>query len=605
MAGIGGTADVQSHRWPDPAVRYLVKRAARAVVRRPWSVLRSPRQLRRWLRRTLAEAYIPPLDEQYEAWLARRPLTPEVQRRMEEDCERLAYRPVMSVVTPLHNTPERWLRAAVESVRSQIYPHWELCLADDASTQPHVSRVLSDYSRIDGRIRVVSLPRNLGIAGASNEALALATGDFVGLMDHDDELRPDALLEVVRLLNEQADLDIVYTDEDKKTLDGRRISPFFKPDWSPNLLLSCNYVGHFTVYRRSLLQDVGGFRSAFDGSQDYDVILRASERTSRIGHAPAPLYSWRMVSGSAAASERAKPYAYDAAVRALEEALRRRNQTGHVELTDAPGRYHVRPFLPASASVSIVVPTRDKAGLLRRCLSSVRARTSYAGYEVVVVDSAPNEPLPEDLRATVTHLVQYDRDGFNFSHAVNLGARAASGDYLLLLNDDTEVVSGDWMQALLQHAQRPEIGAVGARLLGRDGQPRHEGIVLGMSGRLAANISFPLWGLSDCLRDCSAVTAACLMTRREVFEQLGGFDEKLELAWNDVDYCLRARQAGYAVVYTPLAVLYHDEGSSRGEVRHPRDDWHFQERWGGPGELADPYYNGNFDRERGPFVLGR
>jgi GT2 family glycosyltransferase len=581
---------------------HLAARATLAFARRPWAAVRSPRELRRWLRRASAEAYTAPLEHQYQQWLKRHAFTPERRRSLEEECAALAYRPLVSIVMPVYNTQERWLREAIDSVRAQIYPHWQLCLADDASTEPHVSRVLTEYAGLDDRIQAVSLTENSGISGASNAALAVATGEFVAMLDHDDELQPDALFEVVRLLNQQPHLDIIYTDEDKKAGDGRRrISPFFKPDWSPNLLLSCNYIAHFLTYRRSLLDKTGGFRSAFDGSQDYDLILRASEQTARIGHIALPLYSWRMISGSAAASEEAKPYAYEAAVRALEEAMQRRKMPGRVEETDVPGIYHVRPHLPEQPRISVIIPTRDKAGLLRRCLGALSSHTSYPACEIIVVDSALQEPVPDDLRPAVTALVAYEGDGFNFSRAINLGASRARGEYLLLLNDDTEATVGGWLEAMLEQARRPEVGVAGARLLGRDGEPQHEGIVLGIWGLPAANLPFRHWGLGDCLRDCSAVTAACMMTRREVFDKLGGFDEGMRLGWNDVDYCLRARQAGYAVVYTPAAVLRHDEGSTRGATPHPDDDAFFRRRWGNP---DDPFYNRNFDRERGPFVLG-
>jgi GT2 family glycosyltransferase len=582
-------------------LRHLVARAARALLRRPWAAIRSPRELRRWLRRANAEAYAAPLEHQYQEWLKRHALTPERQRALENECAALAYKPLVSIVTPVYNTPERWLREAIDSVRAQIYPHWQLCLADDASTAAHVGRVLSEYADPDERIQIVTLSDNSGISGASNAALAAATGEFVAMLDHDDELQPDALFEVVKLLNQQPDLDIIYTDEDKKSRDGSRISPFFKPDWSPNLLLSCNYVAHFLTYRRSLLDKTGGFRSEFNGSQDYDLILRASEQTSRIAHIPLPLYSWRMISGSAAASEQAKPYAYEAAARALVEALRRRGLPGRVEATEVPGIYQSRPELQEKPLVSVIIPTRDKAGLLRRCLTALRSHTKYPASEIIVVDSAPEEPLPDDLKAAITTLVPCEGEGFNFSRAINLGANHARGVYLLLLNDDTEAMAEGWLEAMLEQAQRAEVGIVGARLLGRNGEPQHEGIVLGVWGLPAANLPFRHWGLGDCLRDCSAVTAACLMTRRDVFLQLGGFDEGMRLGWNDVDYCLRARQAGFAVVYTPAAVLRHNEGSTRGATPHPDDDAFFRRRWGNP---EDPFYNSNFDRERGLFVLG-
>ena len=579
---------------------HLAYRAARVLVRRPWSAVRTPREFRRWLRRTLAEIYTEPLERQYQQWLKRRAITPERRHVWEAECSALAYRPLVSIITPVHNTPERWLREAIESVRTQIYSHWQLCLADDASTDPRVSRVLSEYAQLDDRIRVVALAENGGISAASNAALTAATGEFVSMLDHDDELQPEALLEVVKLVNEKPDLDIIYTDEDKKTRDGRRINPFFKPDWSPNLLLSCNYIAHLLTYRRTLVETLGGFRTEFDGSQDYDLILRASEQTTQIGHVPLPLYSWRMISGSAAASERAKPYAYKAAAKALAHAMERRNIPGRVEEAGVPGIYRMRPRVPGEPLVSVIIPTRDKAGLLGRCLTAMRSHSRYPAREIIVVDSAPEEPLPEHLESAITKLVPFEDRVFNFSRAVNLGAARASGEFLLLLNDDAEATANGWLEAMLEQAQRREIGVVGARLVDRHGEPNHEGIVLGIWGMPAANLAFRYWGLGDCLRDCSAVTAACMMTRRDVFNELGGFDEGMRLGWNDVDYCLRARRAGYSVVYSPAAVLRHDESATRGATPHFEDDIFFRRRWGIP---DDAFYNFNFDRERGPFVL--
>jgi len=580
--------------------RHLAARAARGILRRPWAAVRDPRDLRRWLRRTLAEVHTQPLEHQYQQWLGRRLLTPERRRRMDAECAALVYRPVISIITPVYNTPERWLRKAIESVRSQIYPQWQLCLADDASTDPQVKRVLSEYAGLDERIQVVALSQNSGISGASNAALTASGGEFVAMLDHDDELQPDALLEVVKLLNRQPDLDILYSDEDKKTQDGRRISPFFKPDWSPNLLLSCNYIAHLLAYRRSLVAKLGGFRSEFDGSQDYDLILRATEQTTQIGHIPLPLYSWRMISGSAASSERAKPYAYKAAAKALAEALERRNISGRVDNTEIPGIYRARPYVRSQSLVSVIIPTRDKAGLLLRCVSALQSCTSYRSYEIIVVDSAPDERLPVEFKTSIQSLVPYSGIPFNFSRAINLGAGEARGEYLLLLNDDTEAIADGWLESMLEHAQRREVGVVGARLVDRHGEPNHEGVVLGMWGLPAANLAFRHWGLGDCLRDCSAVTAACMMTRRDVFDQLSGFDEGMSLGWNDIDYCLRARQAGYSVVYSPGAVLRHTEGATRGTTPHQDDDLFFRRRWSDP---IDPFYNTNFDRERGPFAL--
>lgn len=592
-------------RWAAPAgsrrhrLYLLWIKGIEAVLRRPSALLRNPLSAARWAKRVLASSHVLPLDVQYQAWLQRHSLTPRRRQELAQVAAHLQYQPLISIITPVFNAPEAWLREAIESVRGQIYPRWELCLANDGSTAAHVPQVLGEYARAEPRIKVTHLPQNQGIAAATNEALKLATGEFVGFLDHDDVLQPHALLEVVQRLNQEPDLDLIYSDEDKIAADGRRVDPFFKPDWSPDLLLCGNYLTHFLVYRRSLLEKVGGPRSEMDGAQDWDLVLRATEMTSRIGHIPLPLYSWRMAPGSAASSARAKPYAYPAARRALKEALARRGWQGEVEETAIPRQYRVRYPLPKEALVSIIIPTRDKAGLLRRCLNSIARKTSYEPYQVVVVDSAPQEPLPPYLKRFSPRLLLLPYQGpFNFARAVNLGVSHSQGEYLLLLNDDTEVVNADWLQAMLEHAQRSEVAAVGARLLYPDGRVQHEGMVLGLRGWSAANVHFDYMRLGECIRNCSAVAGTCLMTRRAVFAELGGFDEAFALVHSDVDYCLRARQKGYLIVYTPYATLYHREGASRGNLHPAADEQLFRRRWGNPGERPDPYYNPNFDRQQ-------
>ena len=581
---------------------HLTARAVELVLDEGWLTLfRRALRLRFRTQRGLVSAELPPLDVQYQVWRQRRSITEERRRALTEDVTRLRHLPLISIVTPVYNTPEAWLRDAIESVRAQIYHHWQLCLVDDGSTKPHVRRVLDEYQRLDPRVNVTILPQNQGIVAATNEAIRLATGDFVAFLDHDDELAPDALLELARRLDREPDLDIIYTDEDKKAEDGRHIMPFFKADWSPDLLLSCNYLSHLTVYRRILLQELGGLRTGLDGAQDYDLALRATERTSRIGHIPLPLYTWRIVPGSTAGSDRAKPYAFKAAVRALTESLARRGWQVEVQETAIPRWYRVRYPLPPDALISIIIPTRDKGGLLRRCLRSIGRRTSYTDYEVIVVDSAPQEPRPEfPLRAPL-RFVPY-AEPFNYARAINLGATHARGDYLLFLNDDTEVLSPGWLEAMLEHAQRPGVAAVGARLLYPDGRVQHEGVVLGLLGS-ASNVSFDYLNLGRCIRNCAAVAAACMMSRKTVFQELGGFDEGFRLAFNDIDYCLRARQRGDLIVYTPYAELLHYEGASRGGLHPEEDEKLFRARWGDPKDQLDPYYNPNFDRQKPPFTL--
>ena len=537
---------------------------------------------------------------QYQLWLQRHRLTPQDAARMQAALKDFAYTPLISVVTPVYDTDEVWLRKAIESVRAQIYPHWELCLVNDGSTKPHVREILDQYVAAEPRVRVEHLPGNQGIAGASTHGLRLATGDFVALLDHDDELPPEALFEVVKRLNEDANLDLIYTDEDKLEPGGQRVEPFFKPDWSPDLLLSMNYITHLSVFRRSLLEEIGGFRLGFDGSQDYDLLLRFSERARQIAHIPQILYHWRKAPGSAAASTAAKPFAYEAARRAIEDAVRRRGYEAQVDCA-LPGQYSVRYKLKGTPLVSIIIPTRDRWSLLRECLRSIEEKTRYANYEIIVLD---NDSAEADALHGLSAIANKWRvlpcpGPFNFSAFNNFGAAQARGEYFVFLNNDTQVVEPDWLTAMLEQAQRPEVGAVGARLHYPDNRIQHAGLVLGVGGvadhafkGLPGN-AFTYFAFASVVRNCSAVTAACMMVPRRVFEEIGGFDEQLPVALNDVDLCLRLRQRGHLIVYTPFALLYHHESGTRGKLHPPKDDELVWRRWGDIIRKGDPYYNPN------------
>jgi len=585
----------------------LLKKSGRIVLREGWwAFLKRAVRVWRWLpnlRRTAAADDGLCLNDQYQLWLKANAITPERARQMRQQAEAFAYKPLVSIVVPVYNPEETWLREAIESVRSQIYENWELCLADDASTRRGVRTVLREYAKVAPRIKVKLLEKNVGIAEASNAALALASGEFVGLLDHDDELKPDALFEVVKLLNEDADLDYIYSDEDKREPDGRLVEPFFKPDWSPDLLTAVNYVTHFSVFRREVIERAGGFRKGYDGSQDYDLVLRVTEMTDRIAHIARPLYSWRKVPGSAAAAVRAKDFALRAAKKALKDALSRRGFEGEVEKGLAVGRYRVRYETRGTPKVSIIIPTRDRADMLRRCIESIRKKSTYKNYEIVVVDNDSREQETLDYLASFKGRVVRYPHAFNFAAIINTAAREAGGEYLLLLNNDTEVITPGWIEALLEHAQRPEVAAAGARLLYPDGRVQHEGIIMNLGGGSAGNVDHGgYFGLGECTRNCTAVTGACMMVRKSVFWELGGFDEQLRVAFNDVDFCLRAREKGYWIVYTPYATLYHDESASRGSLHPDEDEQLFRKRWGKPGDFRDPYYNPNLDILR-PFNI--
>lgn len=585
-------------------------RALRMIARQGWGafllhLLQPWLWVPRMFRRALPKAVTP--DERYELWLYLNVLGPRPMRRKRRELRNLTHRPTISVVIPTYNSEPEWLGAAIDSVRHQLYPNWELCIADDASTREETLVSLRRFAATDSRIKVVYLENNQGIAGASNAALELATGEFVGLLDHDDELKPNALFEVVRELNRNGEVDYLYSDEDKKELDGRLTEAFFKPGWSPDLLLSVNYVTHFSVFRKELLDRLGGFRLGYDGSQDYDLVLRATELTDRVRHISLPLYTWRKVPGSAATQVGAKDYAYEAGRRALADAIERRGHSGRVEEAMINGRYRVRYNIAGDPSVLLIIPTRDKVDLLRACVESVRRRSTYRNYEIMIVDNQSQEPETlEYLAAFDGRVLPYPHE-FNYARMMNVAVQEAGDpDFLLLLNNDTEVIAAEWIEAMVEHGQRQDVGFVGARLLFPDGKPQHEGIAVGLGG-VASNLDhggqhFGYFDLGETIRNCSAVTGACLLTRPEVFRELGGFEERLRVAFNDVDLCLRAREKGYVIVYTPYALLYHEESSTRGKLHPEEDERFFCSRWGKPFELEDQYYNLNFSR-RQPFRL--
>lgn len=549
---------------------------------------------------------VPNLDHQYQIWLQQHALTEERQRALRGAAQRLTYCPTFSILMPVFNTAPEFLRLAIQSVLRQVYPQWELCIVDDGSTDPAVRPILEEFSLADPRIRILFHETNRGIAAATNTALQMATGEFIGLLDHDDELWPNALYECAKLLNEHPEADMLYSDEDKISPDGQHHTPFFKPDWSPDLLTSMMYTCHFSVFRRSLVLEIGGFRSEFDGSQDYDLTLRFTEKTDRIYHIPTILYSWRTVSGSGAARSEEKPYAIVAARRALEDALARRGIAGVVEPGVAPGRWHVRYRIAGSPSITLVIPAGGNLGCLAMALDSVLQHTEYSNFEVLVLDNSDGNGvyrLVSSRQETYSNIryLEFRHRPFNFSANIDFAARHVTTPYIAFINDDVTVVEANWLEAMLEHAQRPEVGVVGAKLLYPDGSIQHAGVVLGIGG--VAGHAFKRYPpkhhgpfhLIDVIRDVSAVTFACVVVRRAVFEEVGGLDsEHLPVAFNDVDFCLRVRKCGYRIVYTPLAVLHHHESATRHVLpsSFPGEVEFMQEVWGQKIK-DDPYYNRN------------
>ena len=541
----------------------------------------------------------------YKRWLE---LHEQEPPEVEKDIAGFVFRPTVSVITPVYNPEIRWLRKCIESVRAQSYREWQLCLCDDASTNPEVRRVLEEYAGADRRIRLHRSPKNQGISLASNAAMALAEGEYIALLDHDDEIAPDALYWAVKLLQQHRDADIIYSDEDKLEPDGSRSEPFFKPDWSPEYLQSCMYTGHLTFYRRSLVERVGGFRAGFEGSQDHDLMLRASEHTNAIHHIPKILYHWRKAEGSAAGTSDAKPYAFAAAKRALADFGAKRRPGAEVVEGAWKGQFRVRYPVKEDEKISVIIPTRDKLPVLRACLNSIAGKTSYRNYEILIVNNNSREAETLQYLESAPHRVLQFSEEFNFSRINNFAVRHASGKYLLFLNNDTEVISPEWMTSMLEWAQQPEIGAVGAKLIYPNQTIQHVGVVLGLGGVAGHPLTGEpkdtarYFGVGQMTRNWAAVTAACMMVRREAFEAIGGFDEELKVAFNDVDLCLQLLRRGLHNLVTPYAQLYHRESASRGYTLDPKEVGYMKSKWGALLE-NDPYYNPNLTLQAGDFGL--
>lgn len=552
-------------------------------------------------------------DLNYQLWLlqeAKR--VKDLLSSASEDIAKFSYKPVISILVPVWNTNLTYLERAIESVSHQIYPFWELCIANDGSDKPGIIELLESFRSRDRRINIINLPEHTGIAGATNAALNLSTGDFVGFLDHDDELAPHALLQVARLLNEQPQLDVVYSDEDRVIGDSRRCDPIFKPDWSPDLLLSMNYIGHFLVVKRSLVKQVGGLRPEADGSQDYDLVLRVTERTRRIVHIPEILYHWRLTPDSITNRPQSRESALDRGGQVLSTALTRQGIQGQV-IQIGEGRYRIIYKVHGDSLVSIIIPTKDKVKMLRRCIDSILEKSSYRNYEIIIVDNNSEDSTTLEYFRVIEgmdtcKLIPFT-ERFNYARINNFAVGQAKGEYLLFLNNDTEVISPDWLEEMMGYAQQPRVGAVGAKLLFPNNTIQHGGIIMGLRG-VAGHAFYGVpasdagyMDLAKVSRNCAAVTGACLMMRRNLFEEIGGFDEQLEIAYNDVDLCLRLIQRGYYVVWTPHAVLYHHESASRGHYQPEHNIRYFCEKWKTFLEAGDPFYNPNLALDRSDFMI--
>jgi len=554
-----------------------------------------------------------PIDP-YSAWQSVNQFTAARRTDVEQRLASAANLSLLSVVMPVYNPPLDLLSAAVDSVRNQVYANWELCIADDASTDAGVHAYLAQVAARDSRVRVVARDSNGNISAATNSAAQLASGEFLVLLDQDDLLTPDALAEIALCAAARTDADIIYSDDDKIDSSGRRFAPQFKPDWSPELLLGYMYFSHVFAVRRSLYTRVGGMRLGFEGSQDYDFALRASEQARAIAHVPQVLYHWRVLPGSTAASGAAKPQSFEAGRRAVQEALQRRGIAGSARQPEWARKADVGIFAiefpDDGPKVSIIIPTRNGLSILRRCIDSLAA-TTYGNYEVIVIDNDSDDPATIQYLGQLPHRVERisnPRGRFNFAFINNRAAERASGDLLLFLNNDTEVIEPRWLSQMVGYAGFAGVGAVGARLLFPDKRIQHAGIVHGYYRGLAgpAFKLAPAWdngylSYARVARNYSAVTAACLLTPRRIFAEVGGFDEvNFEVAYNDVDYCYRLAGRGLRSVYCADAELYHHEGHSRGFFDRPQEIAAFRRKYSG---MRDPYYSPHLSLDDERFTI--
>lgn len=545
------------------------------------------------------------------------------EQQLQNQLASLAYQPLISLVVPVFKPDRTHLEQCVRSLLDQSYGNWELCISDDASGDDDLEQYLRTLSINDTRIKIIFREANGNISANTNSALTLATGEFVALLDQDDELSIHALYEIVSRLNQNQNAKILYSDEDKIDEEGQRSSPHFKPDWNVDLLYSTNYISHLGVYKRGLLEKIGGLRLGYEGSQDYDLVLRCSAlvKAQEVVHIPKVLYHWRASPGSTAQSAEEKPFTWDAGLRALKDFMVSQDSKIRVNPGPYPNTYRVQwPVRGESPLVTLIIPTRDGGKVLRKCIKSILKKTEYGNYEILVIDNQSSS------RDTLAYLRKMQKDPrisvlpfdepFNFSKLVNFGVSKARGEYIALVNDDIEVISPDWLDEMLGLASREEVGCVGAKLYYPDNSIQHAGVILGVNGvaghahKHFARTARGYSGRLVLTQDLSAVTAACLMVRKSIFQTVGGFDESnLTVAFNDIDFCLKVLALGYRNIWTPWAELYHHESMSRGpedteekRVRFMGEVEYMKTRWASM-LAADPAYSPNLTRDHDNFAI--
>ncbi len=547
-------------------------------------------------------------EEFYQIWINKN--EPDEEELEKQKNTKFDINPKISIIIPMFNTPEKFFEELVDELIEQTYPNWELCLADGS---PEKNEKLEKIYKKDKRIKYKFIGKNKGISGNTNAALELATGDFIALLDHDDLLPRFSLYEIVKCINKNPDVDFIYTDEDKfEELGGKRYDPYFKSDFAPDTLRANNFICHFSIFKKELMNELGGFRSEFDGAQDYDIILRMSEKAKKIIHIPKILYHWRVHALSTAKSGgTAKPYAYEAGIKAVQAHIDRIGLKGEVVSGNTLGTYKVNYEIKGNPKVSIIIPNKDYASTLKVCLKSIKKLTTYENYEIIVVENNSEEQKTFDYYDEINgkdkiKVVKYPEKGFNYSKIINYGVANSDGEYIIQLNNDTELITPNWIEEMLGFAQREDVGAVGAELFYPDKSIQHAGIIIGIggvAGHVFRNIPHGMHGYFSkdaMIQNMSAVTAACIMASRKMYEAVGNMDEKFEVAFNDVDFCLKIREQGKLIVYNPYVQFIHYESKSRGfedtlekQKRFKGEVERFQKKWKKILKDGDPYYNIN------------
>ncbi len=530
------------------------------------------------------------------------------------------HKPLISIIMPVYNVDPKWLDLAIRSIEAQWYENWELCIADDKSTNPKTINYLKNIK--NSKIKITFLETNLNISGASNAALDLTVGEYIALMDNDDEITPDALYEVVKVINETG-AEFIYSDEDKLEMDGTFSEPHFKPDFAPDMFLSQNYISHLGVIKKTLIDQVGGWELGLEGAQDFDLYLKVLEHTDKVTHIAKVLYHWRKIPGSTAAEFSDKLYAQEAGVVALQNAMKRRNIAAYVHDGKYPGTYRVQYDIIGTPLVSIVIPFKDKPELLDMCINSVLKKSTYQNYEIIGISNNSTEKetfaMMQSLQEKDSRVAFYEYNvPFNYSDINNYAVNTyAKGQQILLLNNDIEIITPEWIERLLEFSQQEKIGAVGAKLYYPNGTIQHAGVIIGLGGvaghshKYFANESPGYFFRLNLTQNLSAVTAACLMVKKTIFDQMKGLNEEnLKIAFNDVDFCLRIQEAGYRNIYTPYCEAYHHESISRGAEDNPEKIARFAteieyvtERHKAILKNGDPFYNRNLTLDHENFGL--